>query len=148
MKDVAKHISRFTRKEIDLLFQTGKAAYKSKEFVILTAPCLLQSSRILLITSRKVGNAPERNLLRRRGRAIFYEQRLFELGKHCVVIFKSPAKNLSFDQFKEILTKSVKKQLHQSNPSIVTPVEQNKTSHDTTTSTSIETTRSSKSKAE
>lgn len=107
MKNVAKQISRFTKSEIDLLFKHGKAVYKSKEFVILTAPCLALSSRILLITSRKVGNAPERNLLRRRGRAIFYEEKLFELQKHCVVIFKAPAKDLSFDQFKEILKKSV-----------------------------------------
>ncbi|MBV8661076.1 MAG: ribonuclease P protein component [Candidatus Dependentiae bacterium] len=107
MKHVAKQISRFTRTEIDFLFSTGKAVYKSKELVILTAPCSLSFGRILLITSRKVGNAPERNLLRRWGRAIFYEQRLFELHKHCVVIFKSPAKNLSFEQFKEILIKSV-----------------------------------------
>lgn len=104
-----KNISRFTKKEIDNLFQDGKAVYKSKELVILTAPCLLSSSRILLITSRKVGNAPERNLLRRWGRAIFYEERLFELGKHAVIIFKSPAKNLLFDQFKEILIKSIHK---------------------------------------
>ena len=108
MKDVAKQISRFTKSEIDLLFKHGKAVYKSKEFVILTAPCLALSSRILLITSRKVGNAPERNLLRRRGRAIFYEEKLFERQKHCVVIFKAPAKSLSFDQFKEILKKSVR----------------------------------------
>lgn len=110
-----KDISRFTRKEIDLLFASGKAVYKSKELVILTAPCLLLCSRILLITSRKVGNAPERNLLRRRGRAIFYEERLFEQHQHCVVIFKSPAKNLSFNQFKTILTQAINKQ-SSSNP--------------------------------
>jgi|GEM_PF-307979 len=109
MKDVAKQISRFTKKEIDYLFQTGKAIYKSKELVLLTAPCLLHFSRVLLITSRKVGNAPERNLLRRRGRAIFYEEQLFEQHKHCVIIFKPSAKNLSFDQLKEILVRSIEK---------------------------------------
>lgn len=109
MKDVAKHISKFTKKEINHIFQTGKAIYKSKELVLLTAPCILQFSRILLITSRKVGNAPERNLLRRRCRAIFYEERLFEQGKDCVVIFKASAKNLSFDQLKEILVQSIEK---------------------------------------
>lgn len=138
-------VSRFTRSEIDLLFQHGKTVYKSKEFVILTAPCftfkqsncspiaatgiadhkpnaeiacpenikretLQETGRILLITSRKVGNAPQRNLLRRRGRAIFYEERLFELGKHCVVIFKAPAKELTYQQFKEILVKSLLRQ--------------------------------------
>ena len=104
-----KHVSRFSKIEIDLLFKTGSAVYKSKEFVILTSPCLLTLSRILLITSRKVGNAPERNLLRRRGRAIFYEQRLFEQKKHCVVIFRAPAKDLTFEQFKTILIKIMHK---------------------------------------
>ena len=111
MKDVAKQISKFKRKEIDLLFQTTQAAYKSKELTILSAPCILSFGRVLLITSRKVGNAPERNLLRRWGRAIFYEEKLFEKNKDCVVIFKSPAKNLTFDQFKEILKKSSSLQL-------------------------------------
>jgi ribonuclease P protein component len=102
-------ISRFTKKEIDLLFSTGKAVFKSKELVILTAPCLLPFSRILLITSRKVGNAPERNLLRRRGRAIFYEEQLFKFPHHCVVIFRAPAKYLSFDQLKALLVSAMNK---------------------------------------
>ena len=109
MKDVAKQISKFTKKEIDSLFKNGKAIYKSKELVLLTAPCLLHFSRVLLITSRKVGNAPERNLLRRRGRAIFYEELLFKQHKDCVIIFKPAAKHLSFDQLKEILINSIKK---------------------------------------
>jgi len=106
MKDVAKQISKFTRKEIDLLFQTSQAAYKSKELTILTAPCILSFGRTLLITSRKVGNAPERNLLRRWGRSIFYEENLFEKNRDLIIIFKSPAKKLLFTEFKAILIKS------------------------------------------
>lgn len=107
MKDVAKQISKFKQKEIDLLFKTTQAAYKSKELTILSAPCTLSFARVLLITSRKVGNAPQRNLLRRWGRSIFYEDKLFEKNRDCVVIFKSPAKNLTFEQFKKILNTSV-----------------------------------------
>jgi ribonuclease P protein component len=106
MKDVAKQISKFKRKEIDLLFKTSQAAYKSKELTILSAPCILSFGRILLITSRKVGNAPERNLLRRWGRAIFYEEKLFEKNKDHTVIFRSSAKSLTFAEFKEILKKA------------------------------------------
>ena len=111
MKQVAQQISKFRKKEIDHLFQKACAVYKSKELVILTTPCLLSFARILLITSRKVGNAPQRNLLRRRCRAIFYEQRLFELQKDCVVIFKAPATKLSFDQLKAILEKAMAKEI-------------------------------------
>jgi hypothetical protein len=46
MKHIAKQISRFTRKEIDQLFATGTAVYKSKELVLLTAPCILDFGRI------------------------------------------------------------------------------------------------------
>lgn len=105
MKYGVQKISRFSRKEIDHLFTNGKANYKSKELVILTAPCLLAFGRVLLITSRKVGNAPERNLLRRRSRAIFYEEQLFHCKKDTVIIFKSPAKNLSFEELKALLIK-------------------------------------------
>lgn len=111
MKDVAKQISKFKRKEIDLLFQTTQAAYKGKELTVLAAPCILSFGRILLITSRKVGNAPERNLLRRWGRAIFYEEKLFEKNKDFIVIFKSPAKTMLFNEFKEILKKAIEIQL-------------------------------------
>jgi len=111
MKDVAKQISKLKRKEIDLLFQTAQVVYKSKELTILSAPCILSFGRILLITSRKVGNAPERNLLRRWGRAIFYEEKLFKYNKDLVVVFKSSAKNLVFNQFKEILKKASSLQL-------------------------------------
>jgi ribonuclease P protein component len=107
MRSAAQKISRFSRKEIDLLFLNGKAVYKSKELVLLTAPSIFVSGRILLITSRKVGNAPERNRLRRQGRAIFYEQRLFELHKDCVIIFKPHAKYLSFQQFQQILVNAM-----------------------------------------
>jgi len=109
MKHVTKQISRFSRKEIDHLFKNSTAVYKSKELVILTAPCLLDFGRVLLVTSRKVGNAPQRNLLRRRSRAIFYEQRLFELGKDCVAIFKAPAKELNFEQLKAVFIQALKK---------------------------------------
>ena len=109
MKKIAKHISRFTRKEIDHLFASCTAVYKSKELVILTAPCLLDTGRVLLITSRKVGNAPERNKLRRQGRAIYYEERLFSLQKDCIAIFKAPAVKLSFEQLKSIFIQALQR---------------------------------------
>ena len=107
MVDVRKQLSKFRKKEIDTLFQTTKAVYKSKELVILTAPCLLSFGRILLVTSRKVGNAPKRNLLRRRSRSIFYQEKLFENKHDFVVIFKAPATKMSFDELKEVFVQSM-----------------------------------------
>lgn len=107
MKRITQQISNFRKKEIDYLFKNSSAVYKSKELVILTAPCLLSFGRILLITSAKVGTAPQRNLLRRRSRALFYEQKLFESKKDSVIIFKAPAIKLTFFQLKTILERSI-----------------------------------------
>ncbi len=107
MKSVAQQISTFHRKEIDYLFQHAQAVYKSKEFVILTSPCILSYGRVLPITSRKVGNAPERNKLRRQTRAIFYQNQLFTYNFDAVIIFKSAAKDLSFSDLQTIIIKSV-----------------------------------------
>lgn len=99
-------VSNLSKKEIDALFDQGTAVYKSKELVIITAPCTFMRPKILLITSRKVGNAPQRNLLRRQGRAIFYEEKLWLQKITLAIIFKSPAKQLSFLQLKNILVKA------------------------------------------
>ncbi|MGZ6254754.1 MAG: ribonuclease P protein component, partial [Candidatus Chromulinivorax sp.] len=92
------------------------------ELVILTAPCSLLTEqllhhkehdfnenfgRILLITSSKVGNAPERNLLRRRSKAIFYQEKMFTQGLHYVAIFKKPATKLSYEQLKTIFMQTI-----------------------------------------
>jgi ribonuclease P protein component len=50
-----------------------------------------------------VGNAPERNLLRRQLKAIFYEEKLFERGFECIIILRKEAVPLSFAQLKELL---------------------------------------------
>ena len=38
-KRISQKISKFTRKEIEQLFLVGTVFYKSKELVLLTAPC-------------------------------------------------------------------------------------------------------------
>ena len=113
MKSVAQHISTFQRKEIDHLFQHAQAVYKSKEFVILTSPCILSFGRILPITSRKVGNAPKRNKLRRQTRAIFYQNQLFSHQTDAVIIFKAPATKLSFQSLQTILIQAVLRSVSQ-----------------------------------
>lgn len=101
---IAHKISSFSKKEISELFANAKAVKKSQELVILTTPALLcPHGKILLIASRKVGNSPERNLLKRRCKAIFYEERLFESNIHFALIFRSPAKKLTFLELKTIL---------------------------------------------
>ncbi len=59
-------------------------------------------SRILVITSRKVGNAPMRNKIRRRIKSLFYEQSYYTGKYDCVVIIKKGGAHLSFAELKSL----------------------------------------------
>jgi ribonuclease P protein component len=75
----------------------------------LLAPRQHDFGRVLIIASRKVGNAPQRNLVRRRIKAIFYEEKLFERAFDCVVILYQKAVELPFDQLKDLLLAAYQK---------------------------------------
>lgn len=100
-------ITRFTEQEIKSLFAHARRTYKSSEMDILIAPACHSYGRILVVTPARIGNAPQRNKLRRQIKAIFYEEKLFSLGYECVVIAKIKAKFLSFDELKKVLFKAL-----------------------------------------
>jgi ribonuclease P protein component len=56
----------------------------------------------VLIVAWRVGNVG-RNLIRRRIKSIFYEEKLFTFGFDCVVIAYKKIVMLSFDQLKHLL---------------------------------------------
>ena len=75
---------------------------------ILAAPREKEYARLLIITSRVVGNAVRRHLLRRRIKHIFYQKKLFELLKYDIVLIaKKPLVSLDFDQLSELFLKAV-----------------------------------------
>ena len=74
MPSIAKKISKFTQREIDYLFQHARRVIKTKECTILLALRQGTFGRVLIVASLKVGNAPQRNLLRRRLKSIVYEE--------------------------------------------------------------------------
>ncbi len=98
-----KRISRFTKQEISEIFKKARRAVRRPGLDILCAPAAKKTGRILVITPRKVGSAPQRNLVRRRLKAIFYEKKLFERGFDCVVIVKKPGVLLTFETLGDLL---------------------------------------------
>jgi ribonuclease P protein component len=103
-------ISKFTRQEINDLFRNSKKYLKHPALDILLSPATHEEfGRILVVTPRKVGTAPERNKIRRRLKAIFYESRLFELDYDCVVLVKKEAISLSFNELKALLIETMVK---------------------------------------
>lgn len=103
MPSIAKKISKFTQREIDYLFQHARRVIKTKECTVLLAPRQGTFGRVLIVASRKVGNAPQRNLVRRRIKSIFYEEKLYDRNFDCVVIAYDKIVSLSFDQLKSLI---------------------------------------------
>lgn len=100
---IAKKISKFTQREIDYLFKNARRVFRSELCTILLAPRQAEFGRILIVASRKVGNAPQRNLIRRRIKSIFYEEKLYERNFDCVIIVQKKATDLSFAQLKDLI---------------------------------------------
>jgi len=100
---IARQISTFSEKEVTRLFKKAKRVFKAHTMDILCAPAKHDFGRILVITSGKIGKAHKRNLIRRRLKSIFYEEKLYKNRLDCIVIVKKEGLNLDFKQLKEIL---------------------------------------------
>ena len=103
MVNIAKKISKFTKREIDYLFKNARRALRSETCTILFAPRQGEFGRILIVASRKVGNAPQRNLIRRRLKSIFYEEKLYDSAVDCAIILQKKATGLSFSEMKDLI---------------------------------------------
>jgi ribonuclease P protein component len=71
---------------------------------VLYAPRAKSFGRILIVTPRRAGNAPARNLIRRRLKALFYEEKWYESSYDFAFIIRAPATHYSFQQLKELCT--------------------------------------------
>jgi len=108
MSKISKNISNFSSQEVKKLFRKAKRVLRHSGLDVLCSPATLDFGRILVITSKKVGNAPQRNLIRRRIKSLFYEQKLYKKLIDMVIIIKKEGINLSFKQLKDILQYSIK----------------------------------------
>lgn len=104
-KKISQSLSKFSKKELDSFFKHAKRVYKSQAFTILTNNKQGPFSRLLVIASKKYGKAPERNKIKRRLKAIFWEEKLYEKDKDVVCIVRPEAKKITFNQLKELFLK-------------------------------------------
>ena len=102
MSRIAREISRFTKKEIDQAFSQARRVLKHPGFDILVAPAQKEFGRILVIASRRVGNAPARNKIKRQLKSLFYENQIYTRGNDYIVIVRAYATTLSFTTIKDL----------------------------------------------
>jgi ribonuclease P protein component len=100
-------ISSFTPQEVKKLFATARRVLRNPSLDILRAPKRLPKARILVITARRVGTAPQRNKIRRRLKSIFYEQGMVDGLYDCIVFIKPEGVNSSFEELTQFLLQAM-----------------------------------------
>ncbi|HBS48522.1 TPA: ribonuclease P protein component [Candidatus Dependentiae bacterium] len=100
----------FHKKEISQAFELIRESFYTPGLKLLISDNLqnIPGGKILVIISGKVGNAVERNLLRRQIRSIYYEEKLYLKPKVSIIILNSQAKKLTFDEIKKFLVEHLK----------------------------------------
>lgn len=98
--------AKLTKKDIKSLFVSAKKVFGRSGLYILLAPTTNPIGQLVLVTSRFVGNAPERNKVRRRLKAIFYEEQLYQQLYDCIVIVKKGGAAIPFVDLKDSLLKA------------------------------------------
>lgn len=97
----------FTKPEVDAAFAKAKLCVKVKGFTLLAAPA--STGRLLIIIPCLVGKAHDRNLLRRRLKSIFFEEKLFEQPFTFILLAYKSATTWSFENLKKFLVEGITK---------------------------------------
>lgn len=100
-------LSSFTKNEVDNAFKTAKYRIRTEWIDIVISPKTKDFGRVLVVTSRKIGNSPKRNKFRRRIKAFFYEEQLFNSPFDFIIIAKKGAVDLPFIQLKDLIISAI-----------------------------------------
>lgn len=108
MPRVTKKICSFTQSEITKLLSTARVKARIPGLRVLTAPASLPDfARVLIITPRRSGNAPQRNLIRRRIKYIFIEDELSSKKLDIVIIVRREGIETSFGELKKLIHRAL-----------------------------------------
>lgn len=97
---------KFTSAERTTLFKEARLVHRQPELDIRLLKKNTEASlpgRLLVITPKKVGSAPQRNLIRRRLKSLFYEEGLYKIPADLLIYCKKGSTDLSFAKLKNIL---------------------------------------------
>lgn len=109
MMSNARRITCWKRAEIGHLFKRSRRVYTSIDFDVRIAPALQESGKILLIVPRAAGNAPDRNTFKRRIKALFYQEQIYQKGYDWIVFAKKKGLSLTFADLKKAVLNVMQK---------------------------------------
>lgn len=84
------------------MFKTAPRIFKHVAFDILAALSPAPQARLVVVTSRHVGNAVQRNKIRRRLKALFTKYEVASLGKDLIIVTKKSSTSLPFDKIEQL----------------------------------------------
>lgn len=96
-------LTQFSHREIQQLLKKARIICQHNSIDIKAAPVTTLPGRLLIILPKKIGHAPMRNLMRRRIKAIFYEEKLYEKSYDFIFFCKPSITELEFNDLKEIM---------------------------------------------
>src|SRR5207249_154824 len=76
----------FSQAEAALFFCTAQRVLRHPAFDILVARRTGERAKLVVVTPRRVGNAPQRNTVRRRIKALFHEERPLSEQYDCAIV--------------------------------------------------------------
>ena len=109
MGRVARTLYRFEPIEVKTILKRGKRVLKTPTCDIIVAPKAHENGRVLVITPKRIGKASQRNKVRRRIKALFFEQKFYERGYDCIAIIKKEGIDTPFDELVNIFKMAFQK---------------------------------------
>lgn len=105
MKSPKRNSLRLSRMQVHALFKKVEKIMRHPALDFLCVPAIDSSGHLIVVTSRSVGNAPTRNRIRRRLKALFSKMQK-EPSFDWIVIARQPAAEMSFSEMKELVEKA------------------------------------------
>lgn len=109
--------SSFSQQEAALFFRHARRILRHPAFDILIAPRIAQTPKLMVVTPRRIGNAPDRNKARRRIKALFHEVQPLSDQYDCALVLKKPAIKLSYAELVTLITTTFATYASSQNPS-------------------------------
>ena len=105
-----KQLFAFSTREVEFSFSFAAFSSGILGLKLLRAPLFRpeqEYGKLLIVIPRRAGKAHERNKLRRRIKAAFYENKLFEKPNTSILLVYHQAKKLSFEEIQAFLIKAI-----------------------------------------
>lgn len=100
----------FAKSEVDAAFTaSGPIGYVTGiKLIGCPAPEGQAYGKLLIITPRASGKAHDRNLMRRRMKAIFYQEKLYETPRIWIALCNKRSQGLAFEKLQAFMLKYMK----------------------------------------